>query len=201
MLEKVKSALLISDRHSFYEMYKSLAESVDVVMNVQGAWCDRYRVSDDIVITGSNHLAEINESYYNKTVVILKAGESPASFIKKGVSRFIFDYQNQYELLVALFREEPVVLQSSSKNIKDILRNYSPLFHVGDYEFRFDMDVFKYKGKPIYLCDSQKKFLAEWLLAGHKDNKKRMVLCNLRKKFGDDFLKEIDRFGNLRRKV
>ena len=50
----------------------------------------------------------------------------------------------------------------------------------------------------IYLTDSSKKYLAQWLLNGLKDNSKRMILCNLRKKFGKDFLSDIDRFGQLK---
>lgn len=196
MLEKVKTALLISDRHSFFDSYRSLAGSVDVEMKVEGKWNNRYRIVEDVVIFGSGHIDEINEAYYNKSVLILKEGESPAPYIKRGIAHFIFDFQNKYELLVALFREEPVIIHSSVKELKEILKNYSPAFRTKLYDFRFDQDIFKYKGKPIYLCDSQKRFLAEWLLAGHKENRKRMILCNLRKKFGEDFLKDIDRFGH-----
>ena len=71
-------------------------------------------------------------------------------------------------------------------------------FQFGDYSFQFDKNKFTYKGKPIYLVDSQKRYLAEWLLNGHKDNSKRMVLCTMRKKFGKDFLADINRFGQLK---
>ena len=60
-------------------------------------------------------------------------------------------------------------------------------FCIGDYDFQFDKNTFRYKGKSIYLCGSQKAYLASWLLNAHKDNSKRMILCNLRKKFGADF--------------
>lgn len=200
MLEKVKTALLISDKPSFSESYRNLAGNADVTMHVTGTWCKRYRVTDDVVITGSVHAGDINEAYYNRTVIILKEGENPSPLMKKGISHFIFNYQNTSELLLALYREEPIVVMSSSREIKDILRDYSPIFCTDNYDFRFDTDIYKYKGVPIYLCTSQKKFLAEWLLAGHKDNKKRMILCNLRKKFGEDFLKDIDRFGQVIRR-
>ena len=47
----------------------------------------------------------------------------------------------------------------------------------------------------IYLTNTIKKYLAQWLLNGKKDNSKRMILHNLRKKFGNDFLSDVDRFG------
>lgn len=61
--------------------------------------------------------------------------------------------------------------------------------------------IFFYKGKPIYLTSAHKKYLAEWLLTGNKDNSRRMILCNLRKKFGVDFLADIDRFGQPKRRI
>lgn len=195
MLERVKTALLISDKPSFSESYKNLAGNADVTMSVAQTWCSRYRITEDVIITGSSHIEEVNEAYYSRTVVILKEGESPSALIKRGISRFIFNHLNTSELMLALYREEPVVVLTASRDIQDIVRDYSPIFRLGDYDFRFDTNVFKYKGVPLYLCSSQKRYLAEWLLTGHKDNKKRMILCNLRKKFGEDFLKDIDRFG------
>ena len=125
MLEKVKTALLISDRHSFFDSYRNLAGSVDVEMKVEGTWNNHYRIIEDVVIFGSGHVDEINEAYYNKSVLILKEGESPAPYIKKGIVHFIFNFQNKYELLVALFREEPVIIHSSVKEIKEILTSFS----------------------------------------------------------------------------
>lgn len=202
MLEKCETALLISDVPSFANMYKELAKSVGVEMATDSGWCNRYRVTQDVVILGSKHLEEVNEAYYPKLVLILKSGESPATYIKKGITRFVFDHNNQYELLVALFRAEAIVVHAKSKEVTRIVQDYgNPLFCSGKYEFHFDKDIYIYKDKPIYLCESQKKYLAQWLLGGHKDNSKRMTLCNLRKKFGAEFLADIDRFGQERRKI
>lgn len=197
MLQKCKVALLISEVESFRDSYKKLASDVNIKLNVSSQWDEHYRVSEDVVILGGKYLGFLNPSYYSKAVVILKPAESPAPYIQQGVSRFIFDYQNQYELITALFYEKPVVVHADSKEVKEIVEEYRfPCFKNGDYDFRFDKDVYLYKGKPIYLCASQKRFLAQWLIGGHKENKRRMTLCNLRKKFGEDFLKDIDRFGN-----
>ena len=199
MLEKCKTVLLISEVASFTNMYKELAESVGVKLIGETSWNNKYRIMQDVVITGAKHLDSINKSYYPKTVLLLKPGESPAKYIKEGIERFIFDHQNQYELTVALFKAEPVVVHTSSRSVVQIVEDYgNPMFCNGDYDFRFDKDIYIYKDRPIYLCESQKKFLAQWLLAGHKDNKKRMTLCNLRKKFGEDFLRDVDRFGQMK---
>lgn len=198
MLEKCKTALLISDKPSFREAYLTLCESLGISMKTESEWNSKYKVTEDVIIAGSAHLDHINPYYYLKTVIILKEGESPAPYIKKGIGRFIFNYKNSYELIVALFRLEPVLVSSASREIKDILKDFPPVYKVGDYDFRFDSNVYLYRGRPLYFCASQRKYLAEWLLSGHKDNSRRMILCNLRKKFGKDFLSDIDRFGKLK---
>lgn len=196
MLTKCETALVISNQPAFFEPYRKLAESIGVKLITEPEWNTRYRVNADVVVLGSKHLDELSEQYYCKAVVILSTNESPALYIKRGVTRFIFDYKNQYELIVALFREEPIVINTQARGVAEAVADSgAPSFCYGDYEFKFSKDVYFYKGRQIYLQPAQKKYLAEWLLVGNKDNKKRMVLCNLRKKFGDKFLADIDRFG------
>lgn len=199
MLQKSRRALLLSDVKSFSEMYRQLAHDIGVMLTVEAEWHESYRVVDEVVILGAKHLPHLNKAYYPKAVVILKSGESPAPYIKEGVSRFIFDHTNAYELITALFYDKPVVVQARSKEISEIVEEYGcQHFQAGKYDFKFDKDVYKYRGRPIYLCESQKRYLAEWLIGGHKDNKRRMILCNLRKKFGEDFLKDVNRFGEIK---
>ena len=116
-----------------------------------------------------------------------------------GIVRFIFNYKNRFELLTALFRPDPVIIHATDSDYDEIIKTSEVVdFCCGDYDFRFDKSQFRYKGKMIYLTASSKKYLAQWLLNGLKDNSKRMILCNLRKKFGEDFLSDIDRFGQLK---
>ncbi len=196
MLVKCKTALLLSDVPSFTDMYRQLAEETDVNLSVESEWSDKYRVSQDVVILGSKYLDSLNSMYYPNAVLILKSSERPYPFIQKGITRFIFDHQNADELFMALFRAEVVTVHTRNILLEDILKDCAVWnFSMGDYDFKFDKDRYFYKGKPVYLTSSQKRYLAEWLLCGHKDNSKRMLLCNLRKKFGEDFLRNIDRFG------
>lgn len=199
MLIKCSKALLLSDVPSFAENYKALAEEIGVSLQVESEWNDRYRVTSEVVILGSKYLDTLNCSYYSEAVLILKEGESPAPYIKEGINRFIFNYKNNYELLCAFYKQEKIVVHASSNDLKTIIKESNVLnYQFGDYNFMFDRNRFQYKGRPIYLSDSAKRYLAEWLLNGHKDNSKRMVLCNLRKKFGEGFLKDVDRFGQLK---
>lgn len=199
MLEKISKALLLSDVPSFADNFKHIAEECDVSLDVESEWSAQFRVSYDTVIFGSKYINKVNRSYYPKAVLILKEGESPAPYIKEGISRFIFDYKNVFELCCSFYREPKTVVHASSKDLETIVKDCgSAVYCFGDYDFDFAKNKFKYKGKLIYMADSTKRYIAEWLLNGHKDNKKRMILCNLRKKFGADFLKNIDRFGQIK---
>lgn len=199
MLVKCKTALLLSDVESFSKAYEMIAEEIDVELKVESDWSERYRLTEDIVILGSKYLDKLNPMYYPNAVLILKSGENPYFFMQKGIARFIFDYQNKYELFTALFKAEPITVHSAHLPLEEIIKDSSVWnFTYGDYDFKFDKDKYFYKGKQLYLANAQKRYLAEWLLNGHKDNSKRMILCIMRKKFGQDFLADIDRFGRFK---
>lgn len=199
MLIKCKSALLLSDVESFSKAYEMIAEEVGVELKIESDWSERYRLTQEIVILGSKYLDKLNPMYYPNAVLILKSEEKPYPFMQKGITRFIFDYQNKYELFTALFKAELVTVHSSHLPLEEIIKDSSVWnFTYGDYDFKFDKDKYFYKGRQLYLANAQKRYLAEWLLNGHKDNSKRMILCIMRKKFGQDFLADIDRYGQIK---
>lgn len=199
MLQKVSRVLLITDKELFREDFKALAEDIEVEVSCEEEWNNKYRINADVVVTGSHNLEYINEAYYNKTVILLKEGENPAPFIKMGIERFVFNYKNKNELLYAMFKQKPVVVYSHNMSYEELMADSDTLNYCeGDYDFKFDKGVFKYKGRPIYLTPSAKKYLAEWLLNGNKDNSKRIILFNLRKRLGNDFLKDVDREGKIK---
>ena len=199
MLVKCKRALLLSNVESFSNIYRRLAEEADVELTVESEWLEKQRVTQDVVILGSKYLPKLHKMYYPSAVLILKADEKPYQYIKEGITRFIYDYQNETELTMAFFKAEAITVHSGSLDLARIIKESQlSIFQAGAYDFRFDKDKYFYKGKPIYLANAQKRYLAEWLLNGHKDNKKRMLLCTLRKKFGADFLSDVNRFGALK---
>ena len=199
MLDRCKSALLISSSKDFADRYISLARKAEVSLTVESSWNVNYRVSKDVVILGSKHLPKLNKAYYPCAVVILSTDENPEPYIAMGIQHFIFDYLNDKELLFAFYKANAVIIHSRSTDLATILKDSSATrYCFSDYDFDFSNNRFIYKGLPIYLADTQKAFLADWLLNGYKDNKRRMVLCNLRKKFGSEFLKDIDRHGQVK---
>ena len=198
MLKKVNKAMLLSDVPSFYNGFKALAEDIGVSFTVESEWNTKFRVSADILIFGGKYLSSVNEAYYPVSVVILREGESPAPYIKMGITRFIFNYRNTFELLCSLYKPEATIVYSARTEYEALIGNCkAESFIFGDYNFNFKDDRFKYRGKLIFLSKASKRYLAEWLLNGTKDNSKRMILCNLRKKFGKDFLREINRYGDV----
>ena len=187
MLVKCKSALLLTPVHSFACTYKQLARESGVTLDIESDWSRVYRVNQDVVILSSKYLDKVNESYYPTTVLVLRSDEQPESFLGKGITRFIFDYQNANELRLALYKD---VEYTRSYNVTR--------YAFGNYDFDFEQEIFKYNGRNIYLTATEKVYLAGWLLGGHKDNSKRRILCYIRKRLGSDFLKDIDRFGRLK---
>lgn len=199
MLEKCKTALLLTNVPSFAERYTLLAKSIGVKLYTEEEWNARYRVSNDVVILGAKYLERLNKAYYREAVVILHKGENPTPYMQMGIEKFIFDISNEYELLLAFFKRENIVLHSDSMELKELIKtSQAKIFCFGDYNFDFGKNMFFYKGRNIYFTNGQKKYLVEWLLNSYKDNKKRMILWNLRKKFGEDFLKDVNRFGTIK---
>lgn len=201
MLNLCSNVLLLTDIESFAETYRLLALSCEVSLRIEKEWNTNYRIKEDVIICGSKYLKNINRAYYQNIVLILKSSESPFPYVKEGINRFVFDFTDKKELLFAFYKEEKHLIASSDTDLKNILESANCQEYIkGDYEFHFDTGNFVWKGKPIYLSEANKKYLAEWLLKGNKDNNKRMSLYNMRTRLGKDFLREVDRFGQIRRK-
>lgn len=197
MLKKVSKALLLTDVASFGEKYMELADSCEVELTVASEWSTMYRVKADVIICGSKYLDKINPAYISLVTILLGKEETPHKFIQQGVERFIFDYKNKVELSAAFYKaEKEIKTFACSEGLQDILKESEIIdYHYGDYDFKFAKNDFKYKRKPIYLTKGEKNYLAEWLLKSHKDNSKRIILFNLRKRFGQQFLREVSKYG------
>lgn len=197
-MEQVKKALLITENRFLGRVYKALVEDIDekIEIEIKEKWNGKYRVQADVIIMESKHFPELNVMYYDKAIIVLQQAESPVPYMKVGIYRFIFDQNNKWELVASLFQAKPVVLFANDVEYTKIIQNSKMTnFCCGEYDFMFDTEQFRYYGENIYLTLGEKRYLAEWLLLGHKDNTRRMFLCNLRKRFGDSFLKNVNRYG------
>ena len=118
-----------------------------------------------MVICDGKSLNKINNNNYGKVVLILN-GESPVAYIKKGITRFIFDFDNIYELCVAMHTSKHFAAVYDSNGCN-----------------------FLYKGEKIFISKAQREMLKSVLVDGRKKGSSyRAMICRLRKKFGREFL-------------
>ena len=198
MLKICSSCLLLTDIPSFAERVHSLAEEAGVVLAVEAEWNSMYRVRADMIMLGSKYLDSVSRDYYPLCTLILKKGESPFPYIREGIGRFIFDYANDVEIAFSFYQEIKKPVEEAG-NFQEVVEQSSvKSFTFGDYDFNFADNQFRYRGKPIYLNPSYKLYLALWLLKGIKDNTKRKLVYDMRRKFGDGFLRDIDKSGQIR---
>lgn len=197
--------MLITNDNALVERYTALAIEAEIDLKIERIWKPIYRVNTDVVIATSDRLYDIHPIFYTDLSLILNKGELPFNYMNQGVTRFIFDKDNDTELLFAFYKSDVVLPETPVQAVKtealnEVLATCSMVtFREGNYNFNFDLNQFKYKDKEIYLSDKDKIYLAKWLLKGNRDSNKRVTLCNLRKKFGKDFLKDIDRYGELKK--
>lgn len=196
MLKKVQSALLLTTSKSFSEVYTTVAEEMYIDLHIESEWRDTYFVSEEVVICGAKYLKDISKEYYKRLVLILKKDESIGQYIEMGIERFIFDFENRAELVCSFLFPQKEVFYSYSRNLMEIVQSsFVTTFVAGDYNFDFLKGRYFYKNQELYLTNAQKTYLAEWLLKHNKDNKRRNILTTLKKSFGKDFLKDVDRYG------
>lgn len=199
MLIKCSSALLLTNIDSFAHFCTECAEELNVYLRVESEWNYNFRISEEVILCGSKYLDSVNEKFYPNVVLILKDTERPFPFMQKGITRFVFNYNNRVELMYAFYKQEKVYIKQEDESVKSVLDTACTLvFKKGEYNFDFGKDRFYFQNKGIYLTKTEKVYLANWLLSGKKDNKQRGTLCRLRKKFGDIFLDNVDRFGQLK---
>lgn len=198
MLKICSKVLLISSVSSFVAYITEIAQDAGVEIEVADEWNPSYRLYADVIVCGSKYLSQINVLDYDKVRLVLKTTETVAMFLDKGITHFIFDYNNIREVAFSFFVEEKNI-PLDKLSVQNILYEvHKDSFVTNKYNFNFSKNVFKYKEVGIYLTEGEKVYLAKWLFLGKKENDKRILLCKMRKKFGKDFLKDIDRHGKLK---
>jgi hypothetical protein len=182
---------------SFVNYVTEIANDIDTEIEVAHTWSINYRVNADVIICGSKYIDCIGKEDYGKVRLVLKKEETVMAFIRKGITHFIFDYTDKREVAFSMFIDKDDKLKEDKVSLSDIISEaHVSLFHNDRYYFNFTSGTFKYQDVGIYLRKSEKEYLAKWVLMGNKDNSKRILLCKMRKRFGKDFMKDVDRKGN-----
>lgn len=198
MLRICSKALVLTTVPSFSKYISDIANDLNVEIETTDVWNINYRLNADIIICGSKYIPYINVMNFDKVRLLLRTDETVSEFIEMGITHFIFDYNNIREVSFCFFVNEKEK-QSDEMTVSDITYK-TKIAHLvkGKYDFNFGTNSFKYNGIGIYLRDSEKLYLAKWLLLGKKDNDKRVLLFKMRKKFGKDFMSDVDRLGKIK---
>lgn len=198
MLKKCSSVLLLTEDEELYKKVYSVTSACDIELEWEREWYGAYRVTSDVVICDTEFASSLNASYYDKAVLVL--GEGKVFDYREKFRRFIFNRENEQELMYSMLIIPSDIKQKESS--EEVIKAAGvQVFRQAQYDFNFNYGVFKYNGKSIYLSERERKYLAEWLLMKHKDNSRRVVIYALRKRFGKDFLSDIDRHGNYKGKT
>lgn len=195
MLRKCSSVMLITDVESYSDFFQEICDKADIKLHSVFMWNSNYRLKEDLIFCGSKFLCDISESYYPYTVVILKPEEDFKPLIEMGIRKFIFTFNNVNEILYSFLTENKV----ENDSLHDLLKEVENKKFVTDkYSFDFESNRFLYNGYGIYLRKAEKLYLAKWLLLKKKDNSKRNILYNIRHRLDGEFLKDINRFGEVK---
>ena len=200
MLDTCKTALLLTDNERLAKSYEEVAFRCNVLLKWEKDWTKQYRISSDVVICTAEYVDMIAEEYRHKAVLVFGKGERIAKW-RWTFDRYVFNPDDENELVYSLLRIKPSKkeVKASSPNLTSVLRDCGETrFVKGDYMFDFVQDIFIYKGVKIYLSKGNKLMLARWLFLSYKDNNARTQVCILRKKFGKDFLSDINAKGELK---
>lgn len=195
MLVSSKTALLLSKDTDFIARYETVAQMCNVELTVRSEWNGRYRINQDVVIA-EGELASLVASEYRNRLVLVFSGS--IAEMRAKADRFIFNKENLQELIYAFLKiDNPVKVKDTRSVTSIVVSSGRSVFKESDYDFDFANSAFRYKGKEIYVSDGQKIVLAKWLLLGERGNNCYVQIHQMRKKFGKDFLSDINKYGEV----
>lgn len=200
MLETCKTLLLLTDSEELAKRYEEVAFKCNVLLRWEKGWTKQYRISSDVVVCTSEYADMIAEEYRAKAILVLNKGEKIGKWRWK-FDRYVFNAEDENEVVYSMLRIKPSKkeVKASSPTLSAVLQESGEShFCKGNYDFNFPQDIFKYKGTRIYLSKGNKLMLARWLFLSYKDNNARTQVCALRKKFGKDFLSDINAKGEIK---
>lgn len=195
MLISSKTALLLSKDTDFIARYETVAQMCNVELTVRSEWNERYRINQDVVIA-EGELASLVASEYKNRLVLVFSGS--IAEMRAKADRFIFNKESLQELIYAFLKIDNSVKVKDTRSVTSIvISSGRSVFKEADYDFDFANSIFRYKGKEIYVSSGQKIVLAKWLLLGERGNNCYVQIHQMRKKFGKDFLSDINKYGEV----
>lgn len=173
------------------QFLKAFCDSFSIILDIEREWNVNYIARQSVIITDTSMISLINEELLPRTTLVLKETDNFTEYMNK-VYNYIFDMNDERQLIRALLTD-----RVDNITTQDIIRSHAT-YNKGDYNFNFSVEKFNYKKRGIYLTKGQQKFLYAWLILANKDTSGRKHLCVMRKKFGKDFLADVDKKGNIK---
>ena len=180
-MDTVRSVAILTDDNDLRVLYKKVCDSLGIKYLFLDKIREEGRVFGDLFICESGLFFDTIPDDLSKTVIVLKSIDDFRIYLRFGVNRFVFNRKNLDEVMFSLLVDENVEIEGGKAKV----------FKRGDYLFDFARNEYKYKKENIYVTEVEKKYLENMVRDRKKDNDKRMVLCRMRKKFGEGFLKDI----------
>lgn len=200
MLKTCRSFLLLTEDKRLQNVYEAVARNSEIRIKIMEKWDVMNRSTEDVIICDSYFADMLNEDYWFKTVVVLKQGESFVPY-RKRFDRFVFDRENKNEIAYSLVKIKLDVKREVAEltTVGSIINECgTSVYSCGDYFFDFGNGVYKYKGNGIYLTEGNKIALAKWLLLHKKNSSTRTQAYQMRRKFGNDFLLDVNIKGGIK---
>lgn len=193
MLTTGKEVLLLTKDEKLIERYSEIAGVCGFRLEVQREWSSAYRISHDVIVADVDFIQCVSELYRDRVVALFSG--APGDMFRLA-DRFIFNRESVAELMYSVMRITTDLKVRSGRSVI-MQRAGSSEFKHGDYDFDFASNRFSYRGEPIHLSEGQATALANWLLLGMRDNNCSVQLYNLRKTLGKQFLKDVNRYGEV----
>lgn len=198
MLKSCNKILLISEDESLIQKYETLAPMCNVELTVRREWNIKFRTPHELIIADGKMIDTVAYEYRSKTIMVLNKNERFFD-AKSKADRFVFDRDNLQELMYSFCAVTVPTPLKDIKSLASIIHDANcGVYKRGEYDFDFSNDLYSYRGKRIYLTNQQRISLAKWLLLGVREKVDYTHLCHLRKKFGDAFMRGVNKYGEIR---
>ena len=172
MLTVCSSAeILVKDEELAAKLYEA-ADVLGISANVKIA--KKLSGDADVVIADASY-ARKNDIAGNVVVVL---GDGKVAGLTEKYSRFIFNKDDKREQFFAFYVADDQLLEGAV-TVEGDLYAYGASIKGGKVFFN---------GEELYLTKKQREYVVARML-GENDRSRRYILCRLRKKFGEDFLR------------
>ena len=181
---------IITKLDSVYKKVFAEANSVNIQISRSSSFkeIETYFNNFDLIFSDFEFLKHFKS--IRDRIVVIDPANYTRRLLDKGYTRFLFNKDDRNEILACLVTVENF-RGKEAEEAKKIERTNK--FEYLGLKMDFKKALYVYKGDELYITPAQHKYLYTrfYLKDKTEANKLRINLHRLRKKFGEDFLKEV----------